>query len=102
MDGLQDARKKIDAVDAELTRLFEERFETVRRVIEYKMEHGLPVLDSAREKEITERNCARLRDPRLTGYFERWYGEMLKQSRQYQEDLMDGNISGEEDAAQNS
>ena len=49
MERLEKARETINRVDAEIARLFEERMEAAREVAAYKKEHGLPILDAARE-----------------------------------------------------
>jgi chorismate mutase len=55
MDGY---RAQIDVIDKELLRLFNERMDVVRQIAQYKKEHGLPVLDAAREKEKLDAiNC---------------------------------------------
>lgn len=51
------SRKRIDEIDDEITRLFNERMQTVVEVAKYKQENGLPVLNSAREREIISRVC---------------------------------------------
>ena len=49
MSRLDKDREKIDEIDAQIAKLFEERFETVRDVIDYKIENRLPILNSDRE-----------------------------------------------------
>ena len=44
MDQLEAARRQIDAVDAQLADLFEQRMAAVLQVAEYKKAHGLPIL----------------------------------------------------------
>jgi len=48
---LQDLRHKIDNIDDELIRLFEERLGVAADIARYKQQHGLPVFDPAREKQ---------------------------------------------------
>ncbi|MDR2733459.1 MAG: chorismate mutase [Spirochaetota bacterium] len=48
---LQDYREHIDKVDDALLQLFKERMDISQQIAEYKKEHGLPALDSARERE---------------------------------------------------
>ena len=48
---LKELRKEIDAVDAEIVKLFEKRMEISERIASYKQKAGLPVRDEAREKE---------------------------------------------------
>ena len=47
---LQECRVQIDRVDKEILRLFKERMDISCHVAEYKKEHGLPILDAARER----------------------------------------------------
>lgn len=49
--NLEDYRLKIDELDAEIVELLCERFDLVKEIGEYKKEHGIDVLDSAREKD---------------------------------------------------
>ena len=47
---LSEIRKKIDALDDDLVRLFLERMQVCADVAAYKQANGLPVLDAARER----------------------------------------------------
>lgn len=51
---LKDYREQIDRVDDELVRLFQRRMDLAEKIGEYKRENGLPVLQSAREREKLE------------------------------------------------
>ncbi len=53
---LEQARREIDAVDAEMAALFCRRMDAVRRVAAYKQARGLPVLDAAREEAVVDKN----------------------------------------------
>ena len=57
MNKLENARKEINRIDKEITKLFEERMKQMEDVIIYKMENNLQILDAGREKEVIERNC---------------------------------------------
>ena len=48
---LNNLRFKIDAVDAEIIRLFQERMHISSEIAEFKKEHQLPVQDVQRERE---------------------------------------------------
>ncbi len=51
---LLELRKQIDEIDDELMPLLLKRMEIAASVAEYKAEHGMPVLNEQREKEILE------------------------------------------------
>lgn len=47
---LKDFREKIDGIDSEIVRLFEQRMNISEEVAKYKLENNLPVFDNARER----------------------------------------------------
>ena len=49
---LEEARKIINEVDAQMAELFLRRMEAARMVSEYKREHCLPILDATREAQV--------------------------------------------------
>lgn len=52
MIELKKCRDKIDALDRELLRLFEERMHIVKDVADIKKANGIGIYDSSREKEL--------------------------------------------------
>ncbi len=89
MTRLDNDRKKIDEIDEQIAKLFEERFQTVRDVIDYKIENRLPILNSDREKEITEKNVNRIQDDDVKPYFKAWYNDLLALSKEFQRQIQD-------------
>ena len=51
MRQLDEIRKDIDAIDRQITELFEKRMELTTQVAEYKIANGKPVFDPDREEE---------------------------------------------------
>lgn len=90
MESLKDARAEIDAIDGELARLFERRMNVCRDVAQYKREHGLSVLDAARENAVIEKGLARMEDPELKEYYSCFLRDVMKVSRDYQSRLNEG------------
>jgi len=87
---LDEARKTINRVDCEMAHLFEERMNAVRKVAEYKIAHGLQVLDSEREKQVIERNSALIDNDELRSYYISFMNETMAISRKFQHRLMEG------------
>ena len=52
---LLELRDKIDEIDSEIVRLYEERMEVCKKVAEYKIENGKQVFDKEREKQKTSK-----------------------------------------------
>ena len=84
---LKESRDRIDKIDDQLEALFKERMETAADVAAYKKEHGLPVQDSAREKEVL---AAHTKDAgELELYLRRFFKEIMKLSKEYQKEQRD-------------
>lgn len=81
---LAQARREIDAIDAEMAALFCRRMDAVRRVAAYKQAHGLPVLDAAREDAVVEKNLARLPDAAYAEYYADFIRHTMGLSRAFQ------------------
>ena len=81
---LKDCRDRIDAIDDQLAELFRERMEVASKVAEYKKEHGIPVTDSAREKQILEARTAA--GGELEPYVRRFFKHLIKLSKEYQKE----------------
>ena len=86
MSSLDEARKKINEIDKEMARLFEERMKAVLEVLKYKKEHNLPVFDEKRELELIERNISLLQDENLKEYYLIFFNALLLSSKKYQGD----------------
>ncbi|HEX3910528.1 MAG TPA: chorismate mutase [Solirubrobacteraceae bacterium] len=57
--GLGPFRRRLDELDAEIARLFGERFEVCREVAHYKSEHEIPMMQPERVVQVRERYLAR-------------------------------------------
>ncbi len=85
MKTLEECRQEIDRIDREMARLFEQRMQTVAQVIEYKKSVGMPILDSAREAAVIEKNSAYIQDAQLLDYYRRFIQAQMDLSREYQQ-----------------
>ena len=84
---LEEARKIINEVDAQMAELFLRRMEAARMVSEYKREHGLPILDATREAQVIAQNAARIPEEPLHGYYVDFLKNTMALSRAYQQHL---------------
>ena len=48
MEKINELRNRIDEIDKEIARLFEERMGISSEILKYKMEHALPIEDLER------------------------------------------------------
>ncbi len=90
MDKLTQAREIIGKVDKEIAALFEKRMNAVRMVSEYKLEHGLPIFDGAREEALIERNSSYIENEEIRSYYVDFLRNTMKVSRQFQAKLSNG------------
>ena len=91
MNKLEKARLAINEADAQIAQLFEKRMQAVEDVVAYKMENGLPVFDGAREKEVIEKNLAKISDEKLKPYYEDMLVQLMRISKEYQKTIMENN-----------
>jgi chorismate mutase/prephenate dehydratase len=77
-------REEINDVDEKLIELFKKRMNIAAEVAEYKKEHGLPVLDAARERALLER-ISQMAGEELGGYARTLYHTMMDVSKAYQQ-----------------
>ena len=80
---LKDYREQIDQVDNELVRLFQKRMDLAEKIGAYKRENGLPVLQSAREREKLTALSAQTQ-PELQAYVRVLYSLLFELSRTWQ------------------
>ena len=87
---LEEARKIINRVDAQMAELFVERMRAAELVYEHKKEFGLQILDQKREDAVIERNAALVEDEVLKGYYMDYLRHVMSLSRAYQYRMQSG------------
>ena len=87
MTLLDEKRLEINDIDAQLVHLFEKRMHAVESIIQYKLEHQLPILDTGREVQNILRTKALLQDACLSDYFESWYRYTMQVAKEYQKEI---------------
>ena len=85
---LEELRKQIDEIDAELIGLMQRRMDVAAGIAAYKRENGLPVLDASREADKLSDIRTRCR-PELGPYVARLYEAVFAVSRDYQQAILD-------------
>ncbi|MEC6748857.1 chorismate mutase [Marinilactibacillus sp. XAAS-LB27] len=93
MSELEQYRQEIDAIDQDLTRLFEARLKTVLKVGEYKIQHDLPVLDASREQKVIEKNVGRLEDKQFEEELTKFFQSMMDITKETQTKMMDKKVN---------
>lgn len=81
---LVECRDRIDEIDKEIIRLFEERMSVVVQVAQYKKENNLPIFNKEREVEVINKNIGRLNNKELKTYCEDMLHCLMDVSKTYQ------------------
>ena len=89
-NSLEEARKIINEVDAEMAQLFVRRMRAAEMVADYKQRHALPILDPAREEAVVRKNAVLVEDETLREYYVNFIRENMAISRAYQHRLLNG------------
>ena len=88
MNKLEECRLKIDAIDNEIIHLYEERMKAVKDIAEYKIENGLEILDSSREKTMLENNLLKISNVELKKYYHHVLTGFLDASKEMQKEII--------------
>ena len=78
-------RQEIDQIDNQIVKLLEERMHLVEGVVAYKKASGKLVLDTKREAVIFEKVRSRVEDKRYQETIVATFSDILKRSRDYQD-----------------
>ena len=97
-DGMEELRAEIDTADEEIIRAFEKRMDAAAKIGQYKKEHGLPILDAAREREKLAAIGSRVRTE-LWPYYGELYAGIFGLSKKYQQEMMRDRAEGEAETA---
>lgn len=84
MENLDYYRIKIDELDKEITRLFEERMDTVIKIANYKKDNDLPIFNRDREDEVIEKNVGYLKNNDYSEETRKFFISLMEVSRELQ------------------
>lgn len=90
MADLNDIRKKINQIDEQMAKLFEERMKASAEVAAYKKEFGLAIFDSSREQEVINKNLKFIEDEIIKDYYVNFLQNTMDVSKRYQSQLLNG------------
>ena len=82
--NIGDLRERIDEIDGEMTKLFEQRMQVAYDVAKYKKKNNLPIFQPEREKEVIEKNVDRLSNDELASELRQYYKHLMNISKSYQ------------------
>jgi monofunctional chorismate mutase len=81
---LEDWRKEIDSIDAEIVRLINERVKIAQKIGVLKATAGLPIVDAGREDAILQKVAARNQGVLTNEAIVRIFRGIIRESRQIQ------------------
>lgn len=89
MIDLDVTRQKIDAIDADLVALLEERMQLVKDVVAYKKTVGKPILDTSREHAVLQKVADKVQEKAFEDTIVNTFSDIMKRSRDYQATQID-------------
>ena len=87
MNLLEEARLKIDKIDKEMAKLYEQRMDAVKDVITYKIQNDLPVYDGSREQSILQKNSKYIQNSDYEPYYINFMKSVMNNSKDFQRSL---------------
>lgn len=94
MSDLEQYRQEIDELDEQLVRLFLRRMEVTGKVGEYKLAHGMQVLDRERERRVLAKRASLAVDIRQEEDVKELFQTIMAISRRRQQELIDRSGTG--------
>jgi chorismate mutase-like protein len=88
-DSLDDWRARIDALNAQLVELLNERARCAEQIAAFKQKAGLPVFDSQREKAVLDKVSAQNQGPLSDEALHRIFNGIMEEHRKLQEERKD-------------
>lgn len=84
MEELSSLREKIDKIDKEMVKLFQERMELACKVAEYKKNNSMEILNAEREEQVIEKQLGHLENKSLEEETEAFLRNVMSISRSLQ------------------
>lgn len=90
MKELNDVRLEINDIDEKMAELFEKRMVLAKEIAQYKLAHGLSLVDSKREEEVIRKNLEFIKDEDVKSYYVNFIKAVMGESKKYQSLIMSG------------
>lgn len=87
MKDLNEIRKEINEIDAQLVELFTRRMNCAKEVAEYKKANDIPILNEEREKEILNRVYTQ--GGEYGSYTRQLFADIMEMSKNLQHNMID-------------
>ena len=94
MRDLEDCRKEIDEIDAEIVKLFERRMNVSHDIALYKQAHYMDILNPAREDAVLRSRAHQAASPELAQSVMSTFGEIMRLSREEQRRYLEARTTG--------
>lgn len=89
-EALTVERKKIDAIDRQITQLLEQRMDAVNQIALIKGKTDKQVLDAEREAKVLNQVASGVENPQYKDTITATFKEIMKHSRAYQKQKISG------------
>jgi monofunctional chorismate mutase, gram positive-type, clade 2 len=88
LEELNSLREKIDKVDKQLVKLFQERMELACKVAEYKKNNSMEILNAEREEQVIEKQLNNLENKSIEEETEAFFRNVMSISRSLQRKII--------------
>ena len=88
MERINEIRNKIDAIDKEIAKLFEQRINFVKEIAKVKKELNYPSYDQGRETFVLIRNGSYIEDKEIRMMYFEMMKKQFELTKKMQEDIL--------------
>lgn len=85
---INEARAKIEVIDKEMAKLFEERMACAQAIAIYKKNNNMQIFDAAREQQLLEKNSEYIKNENLKDYYKEFLTDVMGVSKKYQREII--------------
>lgn len=90
MTELETNRLKINEIDQQIAKLFEQRMDAAKVIALYKKQYGLQIFDPAREQEVVKKELELIQNPDYKAYYLEFIHDLMDVSKKYQSFIVQG------------
>lgn len=90
MTELETNRLKINEIDTQMAKLFEQRMDAAKAIALHKKQYGLQIFDPVREEEVVKRELELIQNPDYKAYYLEFLHDLMGVSKKYQSFIVQG------------
>lgn len=85
--NLEESREKLNIIDKEMLKLYEQRMTIVKDIAKFKRENAISIEDKSREKDLKNNLSVNIKDDQIRKHYMTFLNSVIASSKDYQREL---------------